>query len=68
MVYHDLCTHNLSVLAKHFHQIFICKVFPKVLDVNICKVLIVTEVTEPVLTADELAYVTGGKGRGKKYD
>ena len=28
--------------------------------------LIVTEVTEPVLTTDELPYVTGGKGEGKE--
>ena len=58
VIHHNLCTHNLAVLAKHGVQLLVSEVFSEILHVDICVALIVAEISEAVLATDKLANIT----------
>jgi hypothetical protein len=63
VIHHDLCTHDLAVLAKHGEQLFISKVISEILHVDISVALVMAEISKSVFTTDELANKTvAGEG------
>ena len=55
MVNHNLCTYDLPVLSKHGIQLFFSEILTKVLDEDVCVMLVVDKITQTLLTTNKLA-------------
>ena len=61
MVDHDFSAYYLAKVTKEFHEHVVCEIIPKVLDVDVGETLVVSQLPDALLAADELAYKATGE-------